>query len=141
MAQKVARIKEELSLEYRQAMIDYRDGAFTLMPQMRQLNWTDPANPVEGHTGDENSGDADGNVFWFADVAEGTSLAQWTLDSSDDAGSDLDLIVYRVVSREDTRYYEQFVSATASAGRAADASGPVRATRARTSSRSGCRDP
>ncbi|WP_286717534.1 S8 family serine peptidase [Microbacterium sp. UBA1612] len=76
---------------------------------------TDPANPVEGHTGDENSGDADGNVFWFADVAEGTSLAQWTLDSSDDAGSDLDLIVYRVVSREDTRYYEQFVSATASA--------------------------
>ncbi|GAA1948000.1 S8 family serine peptidase [Microbacterium aquimaris] len=76
---------------------------------------TDPENPVEAHTGDENSGDADGNVFWFADVAEGTSLARWTLDSSDDAGSDLDLIVYRVVSREDTRYYEQFVSATASA--------------------------
>ncbi|MDZ8276485.1 S8 family serine peptidase [Microbacterium aquimaris] len=76
---------------------------------------TDPENPVGGHTGDENSGDADGNVFWFADVAEGTSLARWTLDSSDDAGSDLDLIVYRVVSREDTRYYEQFVSATASA--------------------------
>ena len=24
----------------------FRDGAFTLMPQMRQLNWTDPANPV-----------------------------------------------------------------------------------------------
>ena len=24
----------------------FRDGAFTLMPQMRQLNWTHPANPV-----------------------------------------------------------------------------------------------
>lgn len=76
---------------------------------------TDPANPVEGHTGNENSGDENGDIAWIVDVPEGATLAQWKLDSSDDEGSDLDLFVYRVVSPEDLRYYESWTSATASA--------------------------
>lgn len=76
---------------------------------------TDPANPVEGHTGNENSGDENGDVAWIVDVAEGATLAQWKLDSSDDEGSDLDLFVYRVVAPDDLRYYESWTSATASA--------------------------
>jgi subtilisin family serine protease len=76
---------------------------------------SDPANPVEGHTGNENSGDENGDIAWIVDVPEGATLAQWKLDSSDDEGSDLDLFVYRVVSPEDLRYYESWTSATASA--------------------------
>lgn len=75
----------------------------------------DPSNPVPGHSGNENSGDANGNVSWIQEVPEGATLGQWTLDSSDDAESDLDLFVYRIVSPTDTRYYERFTSATASA--------------------------
>jgi subtilisin family serine protease len=76
---------------------------------------SDPANPIAEHSGNEESGDANGNVTWFVDVPEGSTLAKFSLDSSDDVDSDLDLIVYRVVSRDDTRYYERFASATASA--------------------------
>ncbi|MET0448196.1 MAG: S8 family serine peptidase [Aeromicrobium sp.] len=76
---------------------------------------TDPDNPVAGHSGNEQSGDENGDVTWFVDVPEGATLAQFILDSSDDAGSDLDLTVYRVVSREDTSYYQRWASATASA--------------------------
>lgn len=76
---------------------------------------TDPAHPVEGHSGDENSGDANKDVAWIVDVPEGTSLSRFDLDSSDDEGSDLDLTVYRVVSPDDQRYYEVWQSATASA--------------------------
>ncbi|MBU4466360.1 MAG: S8 family serine peptidase, partial [Actinobacteria bacterium] len=82
-------------------------GAYTLL--------SDPANPVPGHSGNENSGDADGNVTWFVDVPAGTTLSRFSLDSSDDTGSDLDLYVYRVVSKTDTRYYEKWQSATGSA--------------------------
>lgn len=77
---------------------------------------TDPDNPVEGHSGNENSGaDNDGYVSWIVDVPEGTDLSRFTLDSSDDETSDLDLFVYRVVSPDDLRYYEMWQSATGAA--------------------------
>jgi subtilisin family serine protease len=77
---------------------------------------SDPDNPVEGHTGDETSGaENDGYVSWIVDVPEGTDLSRFTLDSSDDEGSDLDLFVYRVVSPDDLRYYEVWQSATGAA--------------------------
>ncbi|MGP3533372.1 S8 family serine peptidase [Microbacterium sp. RD1] len=76
----------------------------------------DPANPVEGHSGDENSGaDAEGYVSWIVDVPEGTTLSRFSLDSSDDETSDLDLFVYRVVSPDDLQYYEMWQSASGSA--------------------------
>jgi len=76
---------------------------------------TDPDHPVPGHSGDENSGDANKDVAWIVDVPEGTTLSRFDLDSSDDEGSDLDLTVYRVVAPDDLRYYEMWQSATASA--------------------------
>lgn len=76
---------------------------------------SDPDNPVEGHSGDENSGDANKDVAWIVDVPEGTTLSRFDLNSSDDDGSDLDLTVYRVVSPDDLRYYERWQSATGSA--------------------------
>ncbi|MFS0734263.1 S8 family serine peptidase [Microbacterium jepli] len=77
---------------------------------------TDPTHPVEGHSGDQDSGDENGLVTWITEVPEGATLAQFDLDSSDDTeGTDLDLSVYRIVSPTDTRYYEKFSSATASA--------------------------
>lgn len=87
----------------------------TLSGLAAQTLLTDPANPVDGHSGDQDSGDADGYVRWTVDVPEGTTLSRFTLDSSDDTGSDLDLFVSRVVSPDDLRYYERFTSATASA--------------------------
>ena len=75
----------------------------------------DDANPVDGHSGDQNSGDENKDVAWIVDVPEGTTLSRFDLDSSDDEGSDLDLTVYRVVSPTDLRYYERWQSATASA--------------------------
>lgn len=66
--------------------------------------------------GDETTGAADdGYVYELVEVAEGTELARFALDSADDTGSDLDLTVYRVVSPEDLRYYESWQSASASA--------------------------
>jgi len=76
---------------------------------------TDSAHPVEGHSGDQGSGDADKYVRWIVDVPEGTTLSRFDLDSSSDTGSDLDLTVSRVVSKDDLRYYERWTSATASA--------------------------
>jgi len=76
---------------------------------------SDPDNPVDGHSGNENSGDANKDVAWIVDVPEGTTLSRFDLDSSDDDGSDLDLTVYRVVSPDDLRYYESWQSATGSA--------------------------
>ena len=76
---------------------------------------TDPDNPVDGHSGDGKSGDENKDVSWIVDVPEGTTLSRFDLDSSDDAGSDLDLTVYRVVSPTDLRYYQKWQSATASA--------------------------
>jgi len=75
----------------------------------------DPDNPVDGHSGNENSGDANKDVAWIVDVPEGTTLSRFDLDSSDDEGSDLDLTVYRVVSPDDLQYYQRWQSATGSA--------------------------
>ncbi|QNA91665.1 S8 family peptidase [Microbacterium sp. Se5.02b] len=75
----------------------------------------DPDNPVDGHSGDESSGDANKDVAWIVDVPEGTTLSRFDLDSSDDKGSDLDLTVYRVVSADDLQYYQRWQSATGSA--------------------------
>lgn len=72
-------------------------------------------DPVEGHSGDENTGDEDGYSYYIVDVPEGSTLARFDLDSSDDEGSDLDLFVYRVVSPTDLSYYERFASASGSA--------------------------
>ncbi len=76
---------------------------------------TDADNPVEGASGNQDSGDADGYVRWVVEVPEGTTLSRFDLDSSDDTGSDLDLFVSRVVSADDLRYYQRWTSATASA--------------------------
>lgn len=70
---------------------------------------------VPGHSGNETSGDPDGYSYYLVDVPEGSTLARFDLDSSDDEGSDLDLAVYRVVSPTDLRYYERWQSASASA--------------------------
>ena len=75
----------------------------------------DPDGRVEGHSGDEASGDASKNVSWIVDVPQGTTLSRFDLDSSDDEGSDLDLTVYRVVSPDDLRYYQRWRSATGAA--------------------------
>ncbi|MGA7147238.1 MAG: S8 family serine peptidase, partial [Microbacterium sp.] len=72
-------------------------------------------DPVPGHSGDENTGDEDGYSYYIVDVPEGSQLARFDLDSSDDEGSDLDLAVYRVVSADDLRYYESWSSASGSA--------------------------
>ncbi|GAA3635974.1 hypothetical protein GCM10022200_19130 [Microbacterium awajiense] len=75
----------------------------------------DSANPVDGHSGDENSGDAAGDIAWIVDIPTGIELSRFTLDSSDDVGSDLDLFVYHVVSPADLRYYDVWYSASGSA--------------------------
>lgn len=89
---------------------------------------TDPANPVEGHSGDENSGDENKDVSWIVTVPEGTTLSRFDLDSSDDEGSDLDLTVYRVVSPDDLRYYQLWQSATGSADEQVTIDAPVAGT-------------
>ncbi|MCT2085496.1 S8 family serine peptidase [Microbacterium enclense] len=89
---------------------------------------TDPDNPVDGHSGDQDSGDADGYVRWIVDVPEGTTLSRFDLDSSDDTGSDLDLFVSRVVSADDLRYYERFTSATGAADERVSLSNPTPGT-------------
>jgi len=75
----------------------------------------DPDGRVVGHSGDEASGDENKDVSWIVDVPAGTTLSRFDLDSSDDAGSDLDLSVYHVVSPDDLRYYTKWQSATGSA--------------------------
>ncbi|MFB7249088.1 S8 family serine peptidase [Microbacterium sp. NPDC056234] len=88
----------------------------------------DEANPVAGHSGDENSGDANKNVSWIVDVPEGTTLSRFDLDSSDDEGSDLDLTVYRVVSPDDLRYYQVWQSASGSADERVTVAAPTAGT-------------
>lgn len=88
----------------------------------------DPDNPVQGHSGDENSGDANKDVSWIVDVPAGTTLSRFDLDSSDDEGSDLDLTVYRVVSADDLQYYERWQSATGSADEQVTISAPTAGT-------------
>ncbi|MEV4851765.1 S8 family serine peptidase [Microbacterium sp. LM3X-1.2] len=88
----------------------------------------DPDGRVVGHSGDEKSGDENKDVSWIVDVPEGTTLARFDLDSSDDTGSDLDLSVYRVVSPDDLRYYEQWKSATGSADEQVTVAAPTAGT-------------
>ncbi|MCM3778169.1 S8 family peptidase [Microbacterium hydrocarbonoxydans] len=88
----------------------------------------DPDGRVTGHSGDESSGDENKDVSWIVDVPEGTTLARFDLDSSDDTGSDLDLTVYRVVSPDDLRYYEQWQSATGSADEQVTVAAPTAGT-------------
>ncbi|HEX5728352.1 S8 family serine peptidase [Microbacterium sp.] len=70
----------------------------------------DRANPVAGHSGDEDSGDANGDVAWTVDIPAGSPLARFTLEASDD--SDLDFSVYRLVSASDSRYSQRWTSAS-----------------------------
>jgi len=70
---------------------------------------------VPGHSGNETSGDEDGYSYYIVDVPQGSTLARFDLDSSDDAASDLDLFVYRVVSPTNLGYYEKWQSASGSA--------------------------
>lgn len=88
----------------------------------------DPDGRVVGHSGDEKSGDENKDVSWIVDVPEGTTLARFDLDSSDDTGSDLDLTVYRVVSPDDLRYYQQWQSATGSADEQVTVTAPTAGT-------------
>ncbi len=88
----------------------------------------DPDGRVVGHSGDEASGDENKDVAWIVDVPEGTTVSRFDLDSSDDAGSDLDLTVYRVVSADDLRYYERWQSATGSADEQVTVTAPTAGT-------------
>jgi len=88
----------------------------------------DPDGRVEGHSGDEASGDENKDVAWIVDVPEGTTLSRFDLDSSDDTGSDLDLSVYRVVSPDDLRYYTKWQSATGSADEQVTITAPTAGT-------------
>ncbi|WP_127819573.1 S8 family serine peptidase [Microbacterium sp. CPCC 204701] len=84
--------------------------------------------PVPGHSGNEETGDANGYSYYLVDVPEGSTLARFDLDSSDDEGSDLDLFVYRVVGPDDWRYYEQWQSASASADESVVLTAPTAGT-------------
>ncbi|MFK4835466.1 S8 family peptidase [Microbacterium sp. ZW T2_14] len=76
--------------------------------------------------GDETTGAAtDGKTEKLVQVAAGTELARFELDSSDDTGSDLDLTVMRVVSETDHRYYQAWTSATGSADEAVQIAQPT----------------
>ncbi|MDQ0614208.1 subtilisin family serine protease [Microbacterium sp. W4I4] len=88
----------------------------------------DEDNPVDGHSGDGESGDENKDVAWVVNVPKGTTLSRFDLDSSDDEGSDLDLTVYRVVSPTDLRYYTKWQSATASADEQVTISAPTAGT-------------
>ncbi len=72
----------------------------------------DADDSVPGHSGDGNSGDANGNAAWIVEIPGRSPLAQFTLQASDD--SDLDLAVYRVASPTDLRYDARWVSAMGS---------------------------
>jgi len=74
----------------------------------------DPDNVVEGHSGNADSGDANGDVAWVVEIPTGSPLAQFSLSSSE-GGGDLDLTAYRIVGPTDTRYVERWVSRAAGA--------------------------
>lgn len=76
--------------------------------------------------GDETTGAAtEGITEVLVQVVDGTELARFELDSSDDTGSDIDLTVYRVVSETDHRYYQAWQSATGSADEAVQIAKPT----------------
>ncbi|MCR2764894.1 S8 family serine peptidase [Microbacterium sp. zg.B48] len=68
---------------------------------------------VPGHSGDQDSGDENGNAGWVVQVPEGSSLARFALRGSDD--SDLHLSVYRLVGPADARYHERWTPAVGAA--------------------------
>ena len=78
--------------------------------------------------GTETTGDAEGYSNFIVTVPAGTDLARFALDSSDDTGSDLDLFVYRVVSKDDLRYYELWQSASGSADESVQIAAPTAGT-------------
>ncbi len=59
----------------------------------------DAGQPRRRSLGRREVGRREQDVSWIVNVPEGTTLSRFDLDSSDDKGSDLDLTVYRVVSR------------------------------------------
>jgi hypothetical protein len=69
----------------------------------------DPAHPVEGHTGDESSGDGNRTVSFPLEIPAGTSLARVALAARGD-DSDLALTVYRLVGGGDGRYVQRWQS-------------------------------
>ena len=73
---------------------------------------SDPDNPVTGHSGDQNSGDSAGDVWWEVTVPAGTKLSQFTLDTANADGNDLDLFVYHMANA--TQYDRSWQSATSS---------------------------
>ncbi len=72
----------------------------------------DADDSVPGHSGDGDSGDANGNASWLVEIPSASPLAQFTLQASDD--SDLDLYVYRVAGPTDSTYDARWVPATRS---------------------------
>ncbi|MEZ3161423.1 S8 family serine peptidase [Microbacterium sp. BWT-B31] len=70
----------------------------------------DPAHTVAGHSGDQDSGDADGQTSWVVEVAPGTSLARWTLDATD--RERLGLRVYQVTGPQDPRFTQRWLPDT-----------------------------
>ena len=94
-----------------------------------------PAPPVgqrAGHSGDQDSfydeGDAGFNAYEIVDVPEGTEYARFAVETEQTETTDLDMTVYRVVSPDDLRYYEQWSSATASANESVSLTTPTAGT-------------
>ncbi|MBN9195958.1 MAG: S8 family serine peptidase, partial [Microbacterium sp.] len=87
---------------------------------------SDPDNPVTGHSGDQNSGDANGDVWWEVTVPAGTKLSQFTLDTTSADGNDLDLFVYHMANA--TQYDRSWQSATSSPDEQVTIDGPPAGT-------------
>lgn len=71
----------------------------------------DPAHPVAGHSGDEKSGGEERHAEFVMAVPEGATFARFVLDSSDDTGSNLDLVVIRLAADGKTPA-EKWITAT-----------------------------
>ncbi|MFC8682261.1 S8 family serine peptidase [Microbacterium ureisolvens] len=76
--------------------------------------------------GDETTGaSAAGRTIKYVEVAAGTELARFALDSSDDSGSDLDLTVYHLIGGEGTTAADKvWQSASGSADEAVQITAP-----------------
>ena len=87
---------------------------------------------VPGHSGDQDSfsdeGDAGFNTYEVVEVPEGTEYVRFAVETEAETTTDLDMTVYRVVSPDDWRYYEQWSSATASANEAVSLVTPTAGT-------------
>lgn len=105
-------------------------GLSGLVPQELRVNPDFPEVP--GHSGDQDSfydeGEAGFNTYEIVDVPEGTEYARFAVETEATETTDLDMTVYRVVSPDDLRYYEQWSSATASANEAVSLTAPTAGT-------------